>query len=310
MTNPIRGSHTDEPFASLKLHKDHRDLLVDLILTAGQAGNTTAQAVYDALKAWLLVSPESVTFLREGLCRSLADPDYLAVWIEQVRKLRNGLLPFDELDESFVQVMLADGPAGIEDLGRLAFFALSRDQLEVVHSEIVEALPTFWIDVVEDAMSQSARERGTRRRGTSELLEEVEQRIADKRALPAAALDMNMGSVEAEQGLGTSTALEGTMSVVKALGHWKSVPSTKQLFAEAYVSESEFLLVFQNLPLPWTQMLWDCGNAKVQIDFLGLIVTGSLPKTFRLTGKHSEEGAELEIVIQMNHETGSETNNG
>lgn len=167
MTNPIRGSRTDEPSASLKLRKEHRELLVDLILTASQVGNTNAQAVYEALKGRLQVSLEFVTVLREGLRRSLADPGYLAVWIEQVRKLRNGLLPFDELDESFVQVLLADGPAGIEDLGRLAFFALSPDQLEVVHGDIVEALPPFWIDAVEDAMSQSARERGTRRRSTA-----------------------------------------------------------------------------------------------------------------------------------------------
>ncbi|MEM7473429.1 MAG: hypothetical protein AAF483_00410, partial [Planctomycetota bacterium] len=120
MSKRSSGSDRDATSATVLLQPDHRDLLVDLILAAHEAETESASSVRQALSACIAGRSEFKGLLCDGLRRALADSDYLKAWIEQLRRLRKTVLPFQELEEDFVKQMLDAGPEGIEDLGQLA----------------------------------------------------------------------------------------------------------------------------------------------------------------------------------------------
>jgi hypothetical protein len=120
--------------------------------------------------------PDERQVLVEGVTRALADPSYLQLLLdllERLRKQGEPLLPCEEvIPDERVDRLLRRGPEALDN-GELGWLALSPEQLSAFSEEIEEKLTHFWINAVDDAMAQAARELGHPRRSTADLAEEI-----------------------------------------------------------------------------------------------------------------------------------------
>lgn len=175
--------HTQEQDAPIliSLDKRHVELLSDLVIEVRRLGSGADTAAIERAMAGIVGQSEERRAALVGLLhRALGDPSYFVLWLEAVRKAVLALLPYEELSDEVVDQVVSRGAAEL-DLGKAAYLALSPDQLQVISDEILEEMPWFWVERVEEAMTLSAQETGEHRRTAEELLAEVQERLATRR---------------------------------------------------------------------------------------------------------------------------------
>lgn len=179
-THPL--SSGEDSRGSLRLNPELADAVTTLLTVVGAGSATEADDLRQRLAARLAEYPAERDTLVTGLTRCLADSGYLDVYLRHLYKLRRGLLPYEELPRERIKRLLRHGPNRLNN-GELAWLALSPDQLQTFRDLILYHFPRFWVEAVDEAMTQAARELGQRRRSTRELMDEIRGLLEEKSAV-------------------------------------------------------------------------------------------------------------------------------